>query len=224
MEKNSNYLPKILIIEDEIDIRETLAEVLQLHGYQVILASSGKIGLVEATLHQPDLILCDVMMPGLDGFQTVEKIRQNPNLALVPIIFLTARTDHRDHRMGMVAGADDYLYKPFKIEELVHSIRSRMERALQVKEQNQASIEKLKAKLAKHQACLDEYSRMNSHVLRAPIARLISLIQVLLEEEEGGEPLSRSEVLESIADTALEIDDVIYNINDMLSGEASLGN
>ncbi len=102
-----------------------------MRGYEVTAAANGQGGIAEAILQPPDVILCDIMMPKLDGYKVLESIRTNPTLAHVPFIFLTAKADMADLRRGMTLGADDYLAKPFGMKELVAAIESRLKRQQQ---------------------------------------------------------------------------------------------
>jgi CRP-like cAMP-binding protein len=124
----------ILIIEDNNDIRESTAEILELTGYEVLQASHGKTGIELAQVHKPDLILCDIMMPELDGYGVLYMLSKNADTATIPFIFLTAKAERVDFRKGMEMGADDYLTKPFDDIELLNAIESR----LQKKEKQQA--------------------------------------------------------------------------------------
>ncbi|MEO6520821.1 MAG: response regulator [Mucilaginibacter sp.] len=116
----------VLIIEDNNDIRESTAEILQLAGYQVQEASNGKIGVDLALQHRPDIILCDIMMPELDGYGVLFLLSKNPETSTIPFIFLTAKAERLDFRKGMEMGADDYLTKPFDDIELLNAIESRL--------------------------------------------------------------------------------------------------
>ncbi len=119
-------MKKILIIEDNEDVRENTADLLHLSGYDVSTADDGLSGLRRVQDFRPDLILCDIMMPGMDGYQVLEKVLKEPETAHIPFIFLTAKTEKTDIRKGMNLGADDYLTKPFEEEELLEAIRSRL--------------------------------------------------------------------------------------------------
>ena len=103
---------KILIIEDNEDIRESSMEILELAGYVVLQAENGKIGVELAQKHLPDMILCDIMMPELDGYGVLYLLSKNQNTGNIPFIFLTAKAERSDMRKGMEMGADDYLTKP----------------------------------------------------------------------------------------------------------------
>lgn len=117
---------KILIIEDNDDIRESTAEILELADYEVTQAINGKKGVELATALKPDLILCDIMMPVLDGYGVLYLLNKNPETSAIPFIFLTAKADRPDMRKGMEMGADDYLTKPFDDIELMNAIESRL--------------------------------------------------------------------------------------------------
>ncbi|MHA8066394.1 response regulator [Aquirufa sp. ROCK2-A2] len=119
---------KILIIEDSVDIRENTAELLDLSGYEVEVAADGIEGVRKAKSILPDLVICDIMMPHLDGFGVLQVFSTQPQLSLIPFIFLTAKTDRSDMRKGMEMGADDYLTKPFQEVELLRAIESRLKK------------------------------------------------------------------------------------------------
>ncbi len=119
-------MKKILFIEDDTVVRENTAELLELSDYNVITASNGKIGVALAKKEKPDIIVCDIMMPELDGYGVLQALADDPETMQIPFIFLSARTEHRDIRKGMDLGADDYLTKPFEEEELLSAIESRI--------------------------------------------------------------------------------------------------
>ncbi len=119
-------MKKILIIEDHPDVRENTGEILSLANYEVIEAENGKVGVELAEKERPDLILCDVMMPELDGFGVLHILSKKPELAAIPFIFLTAKAEKADIRKGMELGADDYLTKPFDDTELLAAIETRL--------------------------------------------------------------------------------------------------
>jgi CRP-like cAMP-binding protein len=121
-------MKSILLIEDSDDIRETTAEILELAGYQVFTAENGKLGVEMAQINKPDLVVCDIMMPVLDGYGVLHIFSQNVDLQNIPFIFLTAKTDRSDLRKGMDMGADDYLTKPFQEVELLNAIESRLKK------------------------------------------------------------------------------------------------
>jgi CRP-like cAMP-binding protein/ActR/RegA family two-component response regulator len=126
-------MKKILIIEDNDDIRDNLAEILELAGYEAHTAENGKIGLAKAESILPDLILCDIMMPVLDGYGVLSIVHKKPALADIPFIFLTAKSEKADFRYGMNLGADDYIIKPFETNELLKVIELRLAKSEKIK-------------------------------------------------------------------------------------------
>ncbi len=117
---------RILLIEDEKNIRESIEEILTLNGYEVISAQDGKSGYLKAINIKPDLIICDIMMPNMDGYEVLSQIRETKSIATSAFIFLTALSQRENRRKGVNLGADDYITKPFKIDELLKSIESRL--------------------------------------------------------------------------------------------------
>ncbi len=120
---------KLLIIEDNEEVRENLAEILELYGYEVITANHGLEGVKLALSNIPDLILCDVMMPELDGYGVLNLLTENEKTAAIPFVFITARTEKEDIRRGMNLGADDYITKPFYKDELLQVVGTRLKKA-----------------------------------------------------------------------------------------------
>ncbi|MBC7887190.1 MAG: response regulator [Ferruginibacter sp.] len=119
----------ILVIEDNNDIRENTAEILELAGFRALTAKNGRKGVDAALKEKPDLIICDIMMPELDGYGVLHLIRKNPDTAAVPFIFLTAKSERSDFRKGMEMGADDYITKPFDDSELLSAVETRLKKA-----------------------------------------------------------------------------------------------
>lgn len=124
--RNCMPMKKILIIEDNLEVRENLSEILSLSGYQTTTAENGKIGVEKALADRPDLVLCDVMMPELDGFGVLHILGKHAQTADVPFIFLTALAEKDDFRKGMSLGADDYIVKPFDDTLLLQTIEARL--------------------------------------------------------------------------------------------------
>ena len=118
----------ILLIEDNDELRDNTAEILELANYKVTSAANGKLGIQAALQEKPDLIICDVMMPELDGYGVLHLVNKNAELSGVPFIFLTAKSERSDLRKGMEMGADDYITKPFTDIELLNAIESRLKK------------------------------------------------------------------------------------------------
>jgi DNA-binding NarL/FixJ family response regulator len=119
---------KILVIEDEPQMRRNMATVLKMEGFEALVAENGRLGVEAAKRELPALILCDVMMPELDGYDVLAELRADPTTAGIPFIFLTAKGEKADLRFGMNSGADDYLTKPVDIPDLLAAIHARLDR------------------------------------------------------------------------------------------------
>jgi CheY-like chemotaxis protein/CRP-like cAMP-binding protein len=121
-------MKKILLIEDNPDMRDNTAEILELAGYRVVTAVNGKEGVVQARQEHPDLIICDIMMPELDGFGVLRMLSKQPETSAIPFIFLTAKAEQSDFRKGMNLGADDYITKPYDEGELIDAVETRLKK------------------------------------------------------------------------------------------------
>lgn len=125
---------KILVIEDKHDVRENIVEILELAGYSVVDSENGKVGVEMAKNERPDLILCDIMMPVLDGFGVLKILNRDADTYHIPFIFLTAKSEKTDYRKGMMLGADDYIVKPFHDVELLEAVEMRLRKSQRIKE------------------------------------------------------------------------------------------
>lgn len=135
-------MKKILVVEDEKSVRENIVTLLTEEGYKVFSAQNGEQGINVAKSEEPDLIICDIMMPGKDGYAVLTELSNYRNTKTIPFIFLTAKVERSDLRLGMELGADDYLFKPFKIDELLKSVESRLKKSGMIKAELQAVHEK----------------------------------------------------------------------------------
>ncbi|SDE34646.1 cAMP-binding domain of CRP or a regulatory subunit of cAMP-dependent protein kinases [Pricia antarctica] len=122
-------MKKILLIEDDKALRENTEELLALSGYSVVTAPNGKIGIATAKGEMPDLVVCDIMMPEIDGYGVLQNLSSDEKTKHIPFIFLSAKTEHKEIRKGMDLGADDYLTKPFEEEDLMSAVESRLAKA-----------------------------------------------------------------------------------------------
>ena len=136
-------MKKVLLVEDNDDIRNNTAEILELSNYEVITAENGKVGVEKAIEHKPDIIVCDIMMPVLDGYGLFHAVHKNEELKNTPFIFLTAKSERGDFRKGMELGADDYITKPFDATELLNAIDSRLKKHALLKKELQPGIDGL---------------------------------------------------------------------------------
>ncbi|MBK5284129.1 MAG: response regulator [Bacteroidia bacterium] len=136
-------MKKIILIEDNKEMRENTAEILELANYKVFTAKNGKEGVELAQKEKADLIICDIMMPVLDGYGVLHLIAKNPDTSGIPFIFLTAKAERGDFRKGMEMGADDYVTKPFDDIELLNAIESRLKKSEMIKKEFSKDIEGL---------------------------------------------------------------------------------
>ncbi|MEO9147128.1 MAG: response regulator [Ginsengibacter sp.] len=136
-------MKKVLLIDDSNDLRENTAEILELANYKVFTAENGKAGVELALREDPDLIICDIMMPELDGYGVLHLLQKNPSVRNKPFIFLTAKTEHKDLRKGMELGADDYITKPFSGIELLSAVESRLKKMELIEKQFNGDLQEL---------------------------------------------------------------------------------
>jgi DNA-binding response OmpR family regulator len=124
----SGHALRILVIEDNATLRAEVANILELEGFLVETADNGRIGLARIQRSRPDLVLCDIMMPDIDGYETLKQIRAKPATASLPVILISSRDSQQSIRCGMELGATDYVTKPFKIVDLLRVVRAVVER------------------------------------------------------------------------------------------------
>ena len=168
-----NGYNKILVIEDDPLLAENICQLLDAEGYLVEYAENGKIGVEKARTTNPDLIISDIMMPEMDGYEVLAELMKDKNTATIPFIFLTAKTDLENLRKGMSLGAEDYIFKPFKIDELLDAVKIRLKK----KELSEHKLDE-----AKHQI----FSKMH-HDLRTPMVPILGLSDLISEEEDINE-------------------------------------
>jgi len=176
---------KILVIEDHLEVRENVQELLELCDYHVLTASNGEEGVELALSRQPDLILCDITMPGIDGFEVLGILCQHPETSTIPFIFLSARTEKADIRKGMLQGADDYLTKPFEEEELLRAIQVRLQKNHLLKTTFPTSSESLGSFLS----CAKKEGGMPLETEISPGVKKYSPGQAIFSENETPENL-----------------------------------
>ncbi len=181
-------MTKILVIEDADTLRNDVVEMLSFEGYTVFSAENGQIGWERALSELPDLIICDIMMPELDGYGVLEQVRADSRTAATPFIFMTARTEREDMRTGMTQGADDYLTKPFNSDELIKSINAQLSKR-QI--QNQVADERI-------QKLRESITTALPHELRTPLVAIMGYADLLMLRANDISP-------EEIADFAQHI-------------------
>lgn len=166
---------KILVIEDETTVRQNLLELLTYEDFNVISAENGHIGVHLANEEIPDLIICDVMMPELDGYGVLKILRQQPTTSTIPFIFLTAKCDKADVRQGMELGADDYLTKPFTRAELLRAISSRLEKQVAINLQSQKKLDELR----------NSITMFLPHEMRTPLNGILGFSELLMKDVDN---------------------------------------
>jgi len=174
---------KILVIEDEKSVQANIIKLLQFEDFDVIGAENGYVGVQMAKEQLPDLILCDIMMPELDGYGVRHTLCQNPVTATIPFVFLSAKADKADIRLGMALGADDYLIKPFTRDELLQAIFARLDKQATIDRQFKEKIDKLR----------NTITESLPHELLIPLNQIQEFLQTLTNEYDL---LERHKILE----------------------------
>ncbi|MCJ7567156.1 MAG: response regulator, partial [Anaerolineales bacterium] len=161
--------PIILVVEDDMALLEGIRELLELSEYKVLTATNGQEALEVLEKKHPDLIVSDIMMPEMDGYQFHEKVREQPELSAIPFIFLTARGEKADIRRGKELGADDYITKPFDDEDLLVAVRAKLSRWDNLRQQRDEEVADLKSKIL----------LTLSHEFRTPLTYIINYSDLL---------------------------------------------
>ncbi|MEB3309349.1 MAG: hybrid sensor histidine kinase/response regulator [Snowella sp.] len=180
----------VLIIEDQADVRENINAILELEGYETLTAEHGLMGVELAKAHRPDLILCDVMMPQLDGYGVLQKLQQNTATASIPFIFLTAKAERASLRSAMELGADDYLTKPFTLDELLNAIAARLAKHSAIEADVAQELHQLRSNI----------TRSLPHELLTPLNGILASADLLISFYDSLEP---EEILSSLEDIKL---------------------
>ena len=162
-------MTKILVIEDEQALLHDMVEMLEYSSFEVSGTSDGYAAIEFARTERPDIILCDIMMPMVDGYEVLRQLREQPATASIPFIFITAKADRDSLRQGMTLGADDYLTKPFTFDELMSAINMRLKRQQDVMDIAESRVDTLKQQLA----------RMVTHELRTPLVSMTTVLNVI---------------------------------------------
>ncbi|MBD2343067.1 hybrid sensor histidine kinase/response regulator [Anabaena subtropica] len=179
---------KILVIEDDIHVRQNILDLLEGEGFNILEAHNGLLGVQLAQEEIPDLIICDVMMPELDGYEVLKTLRRWKETATIPLIFLTAKSDKTDFRQGMEMGADDYIIKPFTRADLLAAIACRLEKHITIKQENQRRLDNLRNSIA----------LSLPHEMRTPLNGILGFSQILMEESDILDSQAIREMAESI--------------------------
>lgn len=191
----------ILVIEDDPCIRESIQDVLDLEGYQTLAAANGLIGVELALQHLPDLVLCDISMPEMDGYEVLRTLQHHPETNTIPFVFLTARTTKADLRHGMNLGADDYLPKPCSATELLRAISRRFEKQSVVQTKSEKQLESLRFNIA----------QFLPHELYTPLNGILGFSELLCHDYETIDRTELQEIGEAIHTSALRLHHLLKN-------------
>ncbi len=162
-------MAKIMVIEDQTVLLEEILDFLRFEGHEAFGAVNGRIGIEQIQIHRPNLIISDIMMPEMDGYQVLEQLRNDPATATIPFLFLSAKAEYHDTRRGMRLGADDYLTKPFMRDDLITAINARLRHESMVKQHSDADMETLRQNLI----------HMLPHELRTPLVGILGYGEIL---------------------------------------------
>lgn len=193
---------KILIIDDEPGIRDTIRELLEFNDFEVATAADGKEGIRKMQQFKPELVLCDWMMPVMDGLEVLQETRECATMGNVPFIFISAKTERDDIRLAMGIGADDFITKPFKAHELLEAITSKLKRFAGFKEM----LEEQHINLPNH------FSKYGFHEFNTPINALIGGFDFLIEYEHEVGSTERVELLGSMRTAAFRLKRAYTNL------------
>jgi two-component system sensor histidine kinase/response regulator len=194
-------MTKILVVEDNEPSRINMLELLEAEGFDVVGAKDGRVGVQLAREHLPDLIVCDIMMPELDGYGVLSALRQDLETATIPFIFLTAKADQAALRQGMVLGADDYLTKPFKRDELLEAISTRLDKHTAVQTRFQKKLNDLR----------DSVTLALPHELRTPLTSILTGSTLLQEDFDSLERGDIQDLLDIIHAGAQRLQRLVMN-------------
>lgn len=192
---------KILVVEDAQSLRKDIVEMLGFEGFQAVGAENGIVGVQRARELLPDLIICDIMMPGLDGYGVLSELRHDSVTATIPFIFLTARTDRVDVRQGMELGADDFLTKPFHAAELLATVRARLDKRDLMNRANERRMDELRGNIM----------MALPHELRTPLNVMLGFSDLLMTDSAGMDSARIADMARHINNSALRLYRLIEN-------------
>lgn len=192
-------MKKILVIEDTQNVRENICEILESEDYEVFAAENGQSGVEMSKNIQPDLVLCDIMMPGIDGYEVLSLMRKEVVTSTVPFIFLTAKNTRENQRLGMELGADDYITKPFTIEDLLNSVSTRLKRAQEFKEESEKKLNALTKNLG----------APITQVIAEPLRAILGFSKMLMTEYNSMEKFEMAEFNSLIYKAGMELNTVV---------------
>lgn len=192
-------MKKILVIEDTQNVRENICEILETENYEVFAAENGQSGVEMSKNIQPDLVLCDIMMPGMDGYEVLAKMRKEVVTSTVPFIFLTAKNTRENQRLGMELGADDYIAKPFTVDELLKSVSTRLRRAEEFKIESEKKLNELTKNMG----------APITQVIAEPLRAILGFSKMLMTEYNSMEKFEMAEFNSLIYKAGMKLNTVV---------------
>jgi len=218
-------MKKILVIEDDLSVGTNILEILQSGGFEVIIAEHGESGVELAKQYLPDLIICDIMMPGLDGYGVLTALREDPTTAMIPFVFLTAKTTRDDLRQGMNLGADDYITKPFRRIELLDAVTARLDKHALLWQQYAVQYKRakeLQQKLQELQILNETQNRLLREFidkLRNPLTNINMAIHMLRSIPAGAKRDRYLEILQEEFAQEIQLLNQFSDLQDLLTPE-----
>ncbi|ANQ48760.1 response regulator [Flammeovirga sp. MY04] len=227
----------VLVIDDEKNLLDSIVDILELNDFTVLSAQSGVEALEILKNDIPDIILCDIMMPAMNGYLFLKELRKNPLAVGIPFIFLSAKSNRDDIRKGMNLMADDYITKPFTRKELLDSITARIKRIDVLKTEimmfmkniqhnldeskidtkaitaTTKEIQTLKTLLSTQNKAIEKYCYLNSHKVRGPLCRIMGLIELFNTSDE----VMAKEILDHLKSSADDLDKITREITMVIS-------
>ena len=194
-------MKKILVIDDDSAMLTLTVKALQARGFQTVTADDGVAGLEMAKKHLPDLIICDIQMPRLNGYETLAALRQDPLTGTIPFVFLSGLADRKQFRQGMGLGADDYLTKPFSIQELMGAVNTRLEKQAAVQQRSEKKLEELRGNIG----------LALPHELLTPLNGILGFASMMMDEGIVFEPHEIQDFARNIHFSALRLHRLIEN-------------
>ncbi|MFA5511529.1 MAG: response regulator [Candidatus Kapaibacterium sp.] len=210
-------MERILVIEDEVEIQANIQDLLEIHGYEVLTAGDGRAGINSVISSSPDLIICDINMPIMNGLDLIKELKQYPEFYTIPFLFLTANASQDSVRIGMGLGADDYITKPYKSSELVEAVEVRLEKSKKLKELFLTKIEELKKNI----------SFSIPHELRTPLNAIMGFSKLLMGNVKDFDSSEMENIIGHIHDSGARLLRLIENytyLNNFISNSITAEN
>jgi len=195
------WMSKILVVDDEPSLRELIVTALQGEGFEVLEAGDGLSGIETARRSSPDLVICDILMPNLDGYGALKVLREDPSTATIPFIFLTGSMERSTMRQGMDLGADDFITKPFAMPELLAAVRARLEKQRTAVQEAERKLDELRINL----------TLSLPHEIRTPLSGIIGFAEVLRDDHASLKPTEISEMASIILKSATRLGHLVEN-------------